>query len=111
MNNNFGISDASFNCICDTIKKYDDVERAVIFGSRAKGNYKKGSDIDIAIYGENLKLETAFNLSGKLNEESPIPYFVDVVAPQFNNNLELVNHIERVGIGFYLNKKQKIIHQ
>lgn len=55
MNNNFGISDFSFNCICDTLKKYEDIERALIFGSRAKGNYKKGSDIDLAIYGTELK--------------------------------------------------------
>ena len=101
MNNNFGITDASFNCISDTIKKYDDIERAVIFGSRAKGNYKKGSEIDIAIYGKHLKENTAFNLSAKLNEEVPIPYFVDVIAPTFINNSELIGHIDRVGISFY----------
>ncbi len=106
MNNTFGISDPSFNCICDTIKKFDDVERAVIFGSRAKGSHKKGSDIDIAIYGSQLKNITAINLLGKLNEEVPIPYFVDVVAPQFTDNIELVKHIERVGIKFYENVKR-----
>ncbi len=101
MNNNFGISDFSFSCICDTLKKYDDIERALIFGSRAKGNYKKGSDIDIAIYGTGLNKITALNLAGKLNEEAPIPYFVDVAAPQYNNNPDLVEHIERVGVEFY----------
>ena len=102
MNNNFSISDFSFNCICDTLKKYEDIERALIFGSRAKGNYKKGSDIDLAIYGTELKKITAMDLAGKLNEEVPIPYYVDVVAPQHNGNTDFVKHIERFGIEFYV---------
>lgn len=42
------------------------------------------------------------DLAGKLNEEAPIPYYMDVVAPQYNSNSDLVKHIERVGIEFYV---------
>ena len=81
--------------------KFPEIEKAVIFGSRSKGNYRKGSDIDIAIYGENIHVDEPLKLSATLNEEIPIPYFCDVVAPQFIESKELISHIERVGTIFY----------
>ncbi|MEW4901747.1 nucleotidyltransferase domain-containing protein [Clostridium tetani] len=47
-----------------------------MFGSRAKGNYKPGSDIDIAIYGENINLDILSKLNSILEEKSPMPYFL-----------------------------------
>lgn len=40
--------------IIEILKKYKEVEKAVIFGSRARGDYRKGSDIDIALFGDKL---------------------------------------------------------
>jgi len=79
MNNSFGIYDKSFTLIRKSLAEFTEIEKAVIFGSRAMGNHKKGSDIDIAVYGENDNHNTTSSLQGKLNEELPIPYFVDVV--------------------------------
>jgi len=101
MNNQFGISDKSYNLILEAICSFKDIEHAEIFGSRAIGNFKQGSDIDIAIFGEHLQEFTAMDLSAKLNESAPIPYFVDVVAPEFLNNENLKDHIECVGVSFY----------
>ena len=101
MDNNYGISNPSFELFLKIIAEFKDIDYAVIFGSRAKGNYKKGSDVDIAIYGENLQKVTAINLNAKLNESAPIPYFIDVVDPQYIENQDLINHIDRVGIIFY----------
>ncbi len=101
MNNSFGISDKSFELIVTTLAQYADVKRAVIFGSRAKGNAKKGSDIDIAIYGEQVDQNTALQLAAVFNEQLPIPYKVDVVAPDELENTNLVDHINRVGITLY----------
>ncbi|MEW5845474.1 MAG: nucleotidyltransferase domain-containing protein [Bacteroidota bacterium] len=50
----FGISEKSYLLIIDVLKSYPEVEAAIIFGSRAKGNYKNGSDIDLALIGESL---------------------------------------------------------
>ena len=97
----FGISIQSFERIQEVLADFDEVERVEIFGSRAKGNYKKGSDIDLAIYGRNLRPETALHLEAKLNEDTPIPYFVDVLAPRFLHDPELIDHIHRVGLPFY----------
>ncbi|WP_414646601.1 nucleotidyltransferase domain-containing protein [Clostridium tetani] len=58
------------------ISGFDEIEKAYIFGSRAKGNYKPGSDIDIAIYGENINLDILSKLNSILEEKSPMPYFL-----------------------------------
>lgn len=79
MNNNFGISEKSYILLIEAIIGFPEIEKAVIFGSRAMGNYKPGSDIDLAIFGKNITFETISRLHGKLNEQLPIPYFVDVV--------------------------------
>ena len=97
MNNSFGIYDKSFNLIRESLAEFPEIEKAVIFGSRAMENHKGGSDIDIAICGENVNHNTTSRLYGKLNEELPIPYFVDVVNYNLINLEELKEHIENNG--------------
>lgn len=101
MSDPFGISKKSYHLILATLGEFPEIEKAVIFGSRAKGNYRKGSDIDIAIFGKEVNLETAMNLSSKLNEVLPIPYRIDAVAPEYINHPDLQDHIARVGIPIY----------
>ena len=93
MSNNFGIYDNSFSLLLQSFKYFPKIEKAYIFGSRAMGNYKKGSDIDIAIMGKYINFETTARLHGKLNEELPIPYFVDVVNYNTIDAEELKQHI------------------
>lgn len=52
--NKFGLSDKIIEDIKSILKKYPEVEKAVIFGSRARGDYRKGSDIDITLFGDKL---------------------------------------------------------
>lgn len=101
MNNSFGISDPSYRLIMDTLSKKPDIEEVIIFGSRAKGNYKKGSDIDLAIKGGNCTASLALDLKAFMNEALPIPYMVDVVDYNSLSHPELKEHIDRVGILFY----------
>ena len=74
--NQFGISEKSFHLLNQALIRFPQIEETVIFGSRAKGNYKTGSDIDIAIKGKNCSPKIAWDLNAYLNEELPIPYFV-----------------------------------
>lgn len=94
---NFGLRKADIDYILKTIKKFPEIEKAVIFGSRAKGNYKPGSDVDLAIYGENVTFDTVSALKGLLEEEGPLPYFFDVVDYTHLSHKELKEHIDRVG--------------
>ncbi len=99
--NPFGISDKSYHLIVNSFLKYPEVESVIVFGSRAKGNFKTGSDIDLAIKGENCTPQTAFNLSAFLNEELPVPYHIDIVYYNDLDNKDLKEHIDRVGKLFY----------
>ena len=98
MNNNFGIYEKSYSLILESFKQFPEIEQAYIFGSRAMGNYKKGSDIDLAIIGTEIDFETTSRLHGKLNEELPIPYFIDVVNFNTINVEELKQHILNEGV-------------
>lgn len=98
---NLGLKDFDLEYIVKILRKFSEIEKAVIFGSRAKGNYKPGSDIDIAIYGEKITFDILARLHWELEENSPLPYFFDIVDYTHSNHKELKEHIERVGIVIY----------
>jgi uncharacterized protein len=97
----FGLLDRDIENICDALKKFKEVEKAIIFGSRAMGNYKKGSDIDLAIVGQHITPEIIYKLDDYLNEIYPIPYFFDVIHYDSVTNENLKKHIENEGKLFY----------
>jgi len=86
----FGLTEDELETIL-TILRDNNIETCILFGSRAKGNYKKGSDVDIAVIGDEKKLSYC------LNEESNLPYFFDVVNLDHISNQNLMEHIQRVG--------------
>jgi predicted nucleotidyltransferase len=94
---NFGLRESDLDYIRKTIKKFPEIKKAVIFGSRARGNYKPGSDVDIAVYGENITFDTLSGLHAMLEEYGPLPYFFDIVDYMHLENKELKEHIDRVG--------------
>ncbi|GHB54931.1 nucleotidyltransferase family protein [Persicitalea jodogahamensis] len=95
--NPFGISAKSFRLLTEAFDRYPEVEEVLVFGSRAKGNFQTGSDIDLAIKGARCTLKTAIDIAGYLNEEIPIPYYTDVVYYEGLKNEDLKAHIDRVG--------------
>ena len=97
----YGLRDSDIDCITEAIRKIDEIEEGILFGSRAKGNYKRGSDVDLAIKGDCITFDTVSHLSYWLNEESPMPYFFDVVRYETINNPKLVERIDRVGVSLF----------
>ncbi|MFP4551814.1 MAG: nucleotidyltransferase family protein [Spirochaetales bacterium] len=93
----FGIAGRSFSILLDVVRSCPEVERVLVFGSRAMGTAAPGSDIDIAIDGSQAGEAVAAELSRDLNERRPIPYHVDVVALATLHHQELRDHIEQVG--------------
>lgn len=98
---NFGIPDSSIKIICDTLLKIPEIEKAAIFGSRAMGNYKNGSDVDLVIYGSKVTVETINKLSIILNEEVPLPYYFDVVNYESLDNQQMKIHLDTYARIFY----------
>ena len=97
----FGLKTRYIDIIKDTLREYPEVEKATIFGSRAMGNFKNGSDIDIAITGEKITTHITSKISFILNEESPMPYFFDIVHYDTIANENLAEHIDQLGVVFY----------
>ncbi|GAA4449441.1 hypothetical protein GCM10023189_08820 [Nibrella saemangeumensis] len=59
----FGLTARDLNAIRQVFANCDKAEQVIIFGSRAMGNYKPGSDIDLAIKGDSLTLNDILKLS------------------------------------------------
>lgn len=92
----FGLRIGELEQIIDIIASNDKVLKAVIYGSRAKGNFKPWSDIDLFIDGENLDLSDTYLLDDKFYDLD-IPQKVDISLKKYINNSALLDHIERVG--------------
>ena len=96
-----GIYKRSFQIIHESLRKESSIEKAVLFGSRAMGNEKKGSDIDIALIGKNINQKLINNISTKLNQEAPIPYFIDIIDYKTISNPKLKQHIDEHGVTIF----------
>lgn len=99
---NSGLSDEQMRCLCDVFTRFPSVKSAVLFGSRAKGTFRAGSDVDLAVKG--CSETDVIQLSAALNEETVLPFFFDVVSYETIQNGDLIEHIERVGITVYENQ-------
>jgi predicted nucleotidyltransferase len=99
--NKFGLLDRDIDEILSVLESFSKIKGAIIFGSRAKGNFKNGSDVDLALKGKDLDFETISKVSFELNEESRMPYRFDVLNYHSIKEPELKNHIDSVGIEFY----------
>lgn len=102
----FGLSEHIINKLVNLFDKNDQVEEAILFGSRAKGNYREGSDIDIALKGNKLTLKTLKKIEVQIDQLF-LPYEVNLVLYHYINNPVLSDHIKRVGISIYNTKVTK----
>lgn len=96
----YGFTDSDLTFLSNLFKKYPNIDKAILFGSGAKGTYHTGSDVDIALKGNDLK-GAILQLSTYLNQESPLPYGFDIVDYDSLDNQDLIAHIDRVGKVIY----------
>jgi type I restriction enzyme S subunit len=96
----YGLKDTDIQKIRQVLASYKEVEQAVIYGSRAKGNYKPASDIDLTLMGEGLDLRLQYRIEDDL-DDLLLPYKMDVSVFCLIANTDLIGHIERVGKVFY----------
>lgn len=97
----FGLTQKDIDLIREALKIYPEIEAVMIYGSRAVGNFNKGSDIDLAIKGANVTADIISGLRTRLEEDLPIPYFFDVVAYDTIKSEKLLEEINRNGQLFY----------
>lgn len=101
MTERFGLKETTIQKICGVFVKYPQVEKAILYGSRAKGNYKNGSDIDLTLFGEeNLTLDVLYQIMEEI-DDLLLPYMFDLSIFQQISDPDLIDHIRRVGVVFY----------
>ena len=96
----FGLYPKSLATVRAILASEPKVEKAILYGSRAMGTYKNGSDIDLTLIGPDLDYGALAALSGAL-DDSDIPYMVDLSILTQIKNPSLVDHIQRVGKVLY----------
>ena len=102
----FGLSDNLIANLHQIFQKYDAIEQVLIYGSRAKGNYKEGSDIDLAFKGERFTLQILSSISEEIDLLNS-PYLFDLSIYHLIDNEEFISHIDRVGQEFYTKKSNE----
>lgn len=96
----YGLTEQDLTHITTLFKKHPEITEAILFGSRAKQTEKKGSDIDIALKG-TIALDTLAKITYTLNEDLPLPYYVDIIDYTHISSTALKSHIDRIGIPIY----------
>ena len=97
----YGLSDRTLHTLDSIFRKYPDIRQGILYGSRAKGNYRNGSDIDVSLKtGGNFTFTDLLRIAADF-EDSDMPYFVDVSVYNKLSSQDLKAHIDRVGKVLY----------
>jgi len=100
MSASHGLTDETVAQIHAILARFPEVEQALLYGSRAKGNYKAGSDVDLTLLGAGLTAK----ILGKIQSEfadGMLPYTFDISLLAEITQADLLDHIRRVGTVFY----------
>jgi predicted nucleotidyltransferase len=98
----YGLENKVLKMIINCIAKYSEVEDLILFGSRAYGNYKIGSDIDLAIKGK-IEFPVFLKIKSEL-EDLNLIYFIDLINYDDINNDKLIEEIDKKGVLLYSNE-------
>jgi uncharacterized protein len=96
----FGLKETTIEKICAVLAGFPQVEKAVLYGSRAKGNYKNGSDIDLTLHGKDLTLNVLYKIDEEI-DDLLLPYTFDLSIFEQLSDPDFIDHIQRVGVVFY----------
>ena len=96
----FGLEEDTINKINGIFRQHENIEEVIVYGSRAKGNFKTGSDIDLTIKSKTFNLTELLQVENEL-DDLLLAYKIDLSLFHQISNIALVEHIERVGKIFY----------
>lgn len=96
----FGLPPATLEKLNSVFAQHDAINSVLIYGSRAKGNYRAGSDIDLTIKGGGISFAEFMQIEDQI-DDLMLPYSVDLSQYRQLENAELIAHIDRVGVAIY----------
>jgi predicted nucleotidyltransferase len=96
----FGLNLKHIEAIHTVLRSHPVIDRVIIYGSRAKGDEKKGSDIDLTLMGHPLNYSVLNRITLEL-DDLLLPYHIDLSIYDHIDNPDLIDHIKRIGKIFY----------
>ena len=95
-----GLSPKTIHALEGVFKQFDAIDKVVLYGSRALGTHKPGSDIDLALFGKNVTPDLIASIA-ILIDDLLLPYTLDLTAYDLIDNVALREHIDRVGLELF----------
>ncbi len=96
----FGLSAATLDKLNSIFARHNAIVAVLIYGSRAKGNYRAGSDIDLTIKGSEIPFAEFMQIKDQI-DDLMLPYTVDLSQYRQLENADLIAHVDRVGVEIY----------
>ncbi len=96
----FGLPDHAVDQVRSVFRKYPQVRRVLLYGSRAMGRERAGSDIDLCVEADDLSLAQLLAIENRI-DDLLLPWKVDLALRHKIDNPALLEHIDRVGQVFY----------
>lgn len=96
----FGLKESTLKKMQGVFEKFPEIEKVIIYGSRAKGNFREGSDIDLTLVGTTISDKIRSKVWLDLDDLNT-PYLIDLSVYDQLNSPSLIEHINRVGKKFY----------
>jgi predicted nucleotidyltransferase len=96
----YGLKDIHIKKISTVFSNFKEIDKVILYGSRARCNYQHSSDIDLSLVGNDLNLNMLLKIENKL-DDLLLPYKIDLSIFSKIEDPDLIEHINRVGIIFY----------
>jgi predicted nucleotidyltransferase len=96
-----GLSEEELSTLQNVFSNIDNISQVILFGSRATGTNRKSSDVDLAIKGDDLGIDTLAKLKNILEEQTKLPYFFDIIIYDHITNQELKHQIDKYGVSIW----------
>jgi len=97
----YGLDDTTIARIHGVIARYGQVDKAILYGSRAKGNFRAGSDIDLTLVGgHDLNLTVLYQIMDDI-DDLHLPYTFDISLLHSISDRDVLDHITIFGKLFY----------
>ena len=97
----YGLLESNISQLFSVFEQNRNVTKVILFGSRAKGTFHTGSDIDLALFGNDLGLNDILDLTIEI-EKLNLPYMFDLIIYNRIKELTLLEHINRVGVNLFV---------
>jgi len=97
---NSGLSQATEEKLLEVFRNKPGIEKVILYGSRAMGNFKPGSDIDLSVLAPSLTVNDLLSMQMEI-DDLLLPYKTDLSLLHLIDNPKVIEHIQRVGIDFF----------